>query len=382
MKILIITFTGGVNPGTFMQALGVKVGFQTIFPDATIDYLQFPDFKRNLGVHSRDYWSWNVIKRKSYAAYRLLKYNRLRKESFHYTKRIDLFDYDKKTIRDILSQYDLVSIGSDTILEKAQNDLNERIGINWLSSDLYKGKYIFFSASASPANFELTEPLRKKLLESAMGASYIGLRDHLTYNLFKNIGISEKRLSLQPDPTFLLDASKFHLGNYYEKKLKGKQICLYNFAADCPFRKKLSDELRCLGYIIATTAYNPDADISIDTIDPLQWAGVFRHCSLVITERFHDTVFSLRNAVPVIAVDWDKSRFAVNGDSKTLRILEDYDLTDYHFNITKMPELDELLMRVPKLISSWDREQVQKHSAEICNEAEKQLHQIVKLLMQ
>lgn len=31
MKILIITFTKGINPGTFMQALGVKTAFQKAF---------------------------------------------------------------------------------------------------------------------------------------------------------------------------------------------------------------------------------------------------------------------------------------------------------------------------------------------------------------
>ena len=45
MRILIITFTGGVNPGTFMQALGVKTAMTRIFPDAEVDYLNFPDFK-------------------------------------------------------------------------------------------------------------------------------------------------------------------------------------------------------------------------------------------------------------------------------------------------------------------------------------------------
>ena len=46
MKILIITFTGGVNPGTFMQALGVQTALKKMYPQAIIEYLRFPDFKR------------------------------------------------------------------------------------------------------------------------------------------------------------------------------------------------------------------------------------------------------------------------------------------------------------------------------------------------
>lgn len=53
MRILIITFTGGVNPGTFMQALGVKTAMTRIFPDAEVDYLNFTDFKRGKALERR-----------------------------------------------------------------------------------------------------------------------------------------------------------------------------------------------------------------------------------------------------------------------------------------------------------------------------------------
>ena len=45
MKILIITFTSGVNPGTIMQALGVQTAMKSLWPDAQVDFLDFPDFK-------------------------------------------------------------------------------------------------------------------------------------------------------------------------------------------------------------------------------------------------------------------------------------------------------------------------------------------------
>lgn len=39
MNILIITFTSGVNPGTFMQALGVQTAMKLIYPDADVSFL-------------------------------------------------------------------------------------------------------------------------------------------------------------------------------------------------------------------------------------------------------------------------------------------------------------------------------------------------------
>ena len=46
MKILIVTFTGGVNPGTIMQAIGVQTAFKQLYSNARIEFLDFPDFKR------------------------------------------------------------------------------------------------------------------------------------------------------------------------------------------------------------------------------------------------------------------------------------------------------------------------------------------------
>ena len=51
MKILIITYTREVNPGTFLQAYGVQYGLKQIFPKASIEYIN----------HERLYFSVTVI---------------------------------------------------------------------------------------------------------------------------------------------------------------------------------------------------------------------------------------------------------------------------------------------------------------------------------
>lgn len=47
-----------------------------------------------------------------------MKYRKLEKKVFAYTPTIDLFDYDVNEAKAILQNYDLVVVGSDTILEK------------------------------------------------------------------------------------------------------------------------------------------------------------------------------------------------------------------------------------------------------------------------
>ena len=58
MKILVITFSRGLNPGTFMQAYGVRTGLFKIFPDAEINYLSFLILNGIKGnVERKIYWT-------------------------------------------------------------------------------------------------------------------------------------------------------------------------------------------------------------------------------------------------------------------------------------------------------------------------------------
>lgn len=352
MKILIITFTTGVNPGTIMQALGVQTAMKSLWPNAQVDYLDFPDFKSSgMGVRGKRDGIINTIKQKGFAAYRLLKYIQLRKKHFHYSKQVDLFNYTKDKI-DFIRDYDLVVIGSDTILEQAYSE-DGKIGLNWMPLPVKK---IYFAASASPANFEPTVEL-KKVVESAL---FIGLRDELTIKYFcDKLGIAQSRIIKQPDPSYFLDINKFILPQSSMRKLKkDNKYVLYNFNSNFPLRKELADGLRAIGYKVVSTAYNPYADICFDKVDAFEWAGVFPYMDLIVTERFHDSVFGLRNEKPVIAIDWDPQRFTIGGDSKTLRILEDYKHKHLHFNLCNSTDLRPIISMAKNIKNNFDVESV------------------------
>lgn len=61
---------------------------------------------------------------------------------FAYTPTIDLFDYDVNEAKAILQNYDLVVVGSDTILEKVTGN-SQQLGLNWGSSELCKAPHLF-----------------------------------------------------------------------------------------------------------------------------------------------------------------------------------------------------------------------------------------------
>lgn len=353
MKILIITFTSGNNPGTFMQGLGVQTAMKRLYPTAQIDFLKFPDFKVNLGVRDKKAKLWQTFRQKAASAYRLLKYNKLRKEMMCFTPTIDLFNYTKED-EAIIRQYDLIVIGSDTILEEAYGK-EGRIGLNWMPFDVKK---IYFAASASPANFVPKDDLRKV----AAKADFIGLRDNLTIDFFINkLGIDEERIVKQPDPSYFLDINQFQLSSSQQSRLKkGRKYVLYNFMSNFPLRKELADALRGIGYTVVSTAYNPYADISLETIDAYEWAGVFRLMDVIVTERFHDSVFGLRNECPVVAIDWDPARFSKGGDSKTLRILEDYGHEHLHFNLCGKIDFSPVIDAVKNIERLYDLQKVKQ----------------------
>ena len=362
MKILIITFTSGVNPGTIMQALGVQTAMKSLWPDAQVDFLDFPDFKSGgISVRGKKDGIVNTIKQKSFAAYRFMKYIKLRKKHFHYSEKVDLFDYTEAQIA-FIKEYDIAVIGSDTILEQAYSQ-GGMIGLNWMPLPIKK---IYFAASASPANFDSTDELKKVANE----AMFIGLRDELTIKYFiDKLGIDKDRIIKQPDPSYFLDISNFKLSRRYAKRFTpGKKYALYNFNSNFPHRRVLADLIREKGYVVVSSAYNPYADICIDTIDAFEWAGVFPLIDIVVTERFHDSVFALRNEKPVIAIDWDPSRFAKGGDSKTLRILEDYGLQEYHFNLAESNDLEPIADAVHRIGDSFDKNTVRDVNTQIAHE--------------
>ncbi len=357
-----------------MQALGVKKGLHSIFPNAEIKYLAFPDFKQKFVGKSQRDSIVEFIKRKVFALYRLLKYRALRNKNFCYTKPIDLFDYNVSNANILLNEFDLIVVGSDTILEKALSDDRKRIGLNWCPFDIRKTKRAFFAASASPASYSNDTDVLNKLVECVKGFSFIGLRDNLTINLFREkLGIDSQKLIKQPDPTYLLDVEKFELGAHYKSKIAYRKLALYNFSPDFPFGKELARMLRLKGYYVVSTSYCPLADLSIDTIDAMEWAGVFKLVDVVVTERFHDSVFALRNCKPVIAIDWDERRYNEHGDSKTYRILEEYGLSKLHFNASDKNVISEVGKSIDNLPELFNQQHIQDVNKAIRHNAEEVL---------
>jgi len=371
MKILIITYSREVNPGTFLQAYGVQYVFRQLYPNAQIDLIKHKRMysiaaeKKNANATHES--KWTFVKAKARAIPRRLKYEVAYRTKFHLTEQeFDFFGYDDAEFKAFAEGYDLIIVGSDTILINLEK--NGHYGLMWLRG--INTQKILFAASAAPANFVLNDQQRKDLHESFSTFKLLGVRDRVTEHLLRDeIGMGDK-VYTQYDPTYLIPETEFALPFLTKVKLerihKHNKIALVNFAVTgCPFKKEMTEFLKEQGYYTISTLYNEWADCNLMSLSPFGWAAMFRYVDLTVTERFHDSVFTLRNGKPVLAIDWNSGRFSKDGFSKTQNLLSLYGLDCNHFIATSLEEAKTAMEYIKNINAEKQREIIKAHNLHI-----------------
>ena len=385
MRILIITYSREVNPGTFLQAYGVQYVFQQLYPNAQIDLIKHKRIYsitaegKNVSTKGS---KLSFVKAKARAIPRRLKYEWDYRTKFHLTEQeFDFFDYDEAEFKAFAEGYDLIVVGSDTILINLER--NGIYGLMWLRGiDTQK---ILFAASAAPAKFTLNEQQCKELYESFSTFKFLGVRDRITLGLLRDeIGLGD-RVYIQYDPTYLIPETEFSLPYLSRKKLEyvrqRQKIALVNFSVTgCPFKQEMTEFLKSHGYYTISTLYNEYADSNLMYLSPFNWAAMFRYVDLSVTERFHDTIFSLRNCKPVIAIDWDEKRFSNDGFSKTQNILSQYGLDNNHFIFKEHDELSVIEEHIKDLNFDKYGDIIKQHNLLIMEEYKKLLAKLEQAL--
>lgn len=387
MKILIITYSREVNPGTFLQAYGVQYAFRQLYPNAQIDLIKHKRMysiaaeKKNATATNKSKLSFFTAKVR--AIPRRLKYELAYRTKFHLTEQeFDFFEYDDAEFKVFAEEYDLIIVGSDTILINLEK--NGHYGLMWLRG--IETQKILFAASAAPANFVLNEQQKKDLYKSFSTFKLLGVRDRVTEHLLRDeIGMGDK-VYTQYDPTYLIPESEFSLPYFIKKKLQGvrkhQKIALVNFSVTgCPFKKEMTEFLQQLGYYTVSTLYNEWADCNLMSLSPFGWAAMFRYVDLTVTERFHDSVFTLRNGKPVVAIDWNSGRFSKDGFSKTQNLLSLYGLDCNHFIATNLEEAKNVMGYIKMIPIEVQKMIIEKHNLYITDSYKKLIYKLQKTII-
>ena len=104
-------------------------------------------------------------------------------------KFVDLFDYNQEKFKSFAETYDLIVVGSDTILINLKK--NDKYGLMWLLG--VKTCKLLFAASASPAKFSFTDDEKKMLNENFSSFKYLGVRDAVTEKLLsEKVGLGDR----------------------------------------------------------------------------------------------------------------------------------------------------------------------------------------------
>ena len=86
------------------------------------------------------------------------------------------------------------------------------------------------------------------------------------------------------------------------------------------------------GYFIGTPRPYKYSDFVLNDMGPLEQLGIYGYFELVVTHRFHDCVFSLKNGTPFfVYVKSRKTFMTADNDSKHVSLLKDFGLFPYGF---------------------------------------------------
>lgn len=366
MRILIITYWKETNPGTFLQALGVQYSLRKVFPKAEIRYLNYlnaikeSEFLQNVSGDAELSVDKLTLIQKVKHIIALFKRRYLfrkcqKKYMISDNEQFNLYQADNENKKFIKYEnlYDLIIIGSDTIIESCQID--GKWGVMWPSLQV-KAKKVYFAASADSANNLYSKTnLYNELKDRVNGFLQIGLRDYVTIDFFKNqLHCSENRLIKQPDPTFYLPLTLFSISKRKIKKIpiETHKVVFYHFDRFFKYRELLANLLHEKGCYLITSEYDPNCDCSLCSLTPFEWAALFKYCDYVLTERFHDTVFAMRYQKPVVTVDWKLRVMNERMESKRLSVLKDFDCTENHCIIRSeddLPHVVEKLLSINKI---------------------------------
>jgi len=326
-KIGILTYFGTLNPGTFLQAYCVQQMLKSRFPDDHVELVGYRIWKEYL----RDFYRPNkayISLRQWLKDYKKCKKYRNARRKYFTISSSSLVTQNSQKGWDFIAQqdYDLIVVGSDTVLEILPKQVkSNHVPVYWLPPSI-KCKKVMCAASARSTYInQLSLKTRQILKEAVNDFELLGVRDDVTFSLIKSLGLErEHNLCMVPDPTFTFEIDASLADRYLATSglNLNKPIVALHLTPKCKFGDKLTSNYRRRGYQVVSLGPARYADYCLTDVSQFEWAGLFSHFELVITHRFHDTVFSLKNFTPVISILPSKSFATPGGQSKHYSLLK------------------------------------------------------------
>lgn len=368
MKIGILTYYGDLNFGTNLQAYATLQAVKRTFPNDIVEIIPFHSFRNDIKpyLHSATpvslYRDWTRIR----------KYSRFVKDTLGIKK--DCIIRDPQKGREYIQSfgYDRIYVGADTVLELDRHMRNGGDGLTayWLGPEISAKQYILAGTSKFTTYEQLTVPQKEELHQCVPGYSAIYVRDKSTARLMASVVDAEK-VKLICDPTFTLDIDYSAVEKYLQKRKLdlANTVCIHAWKQDDIFIVPFVDMLKKAGYKVASLRPAKWADIELNDLGPMEQAGIFKYFKCLITHRFHDSVFCVKNYTPVISYVPIPHFSDANGDSKYSSMYDLFGLTDIClFNDKRTIKPKDLFDRMNMVLSIWDPHFIEEKLLELHNQ--------------
>lgn len=365
MKIGIVTYHHVINDGAVLQAYAQQQALQLLFPEARVEIIDF----RYKCIEKRERFDVlkDILKLRKSAYSKFRKYRTTRKfiNSQLVLSSPRLVSDDLNEITEYINKnYTAVVVGSDEVWKIDYKRFSRPFpNIYWLPKPISVIR-IAAAATANKLNIEgLKEPHKKAMREFLNDFRLIGVRDQFTLDLVKAYA-SNPDVFWMPDPTFSLRFETAIFDKVRQKLIDAgvdlsRPIIGLSLSSNISSLKALSgelfrkfDELNC--QVVSIGQYNEYCHVNLTaSLDPLEWAHVYRFFQFCITDRFHSTIFSIRNHIGFAAVD-ASGKYKSNVKGKIYDLLSRIDMLDNHVNL-KDVAMEDVFSKMMKLFEDSRR---------------------------
>jgi hypothetical protein len=331
-KIGILTYIKEYsNLGTNMQGYCTFKAVQSQYPHDQVEIIDYSGWK----PEKRPYL-YNISLRSLINDFvRIRKYEKFFNDDYIFSNR-SLITGDRKEAIDFIKsqEYDAIYVGSDTLLELKRAKEDE-LTAYWLDETVKCKKFLLAASSHNVVYENLSDKQKQQIRNTIDDYSLLGVRDEATYRLLSHFTQpGDRRLEIIPDPTFTYDIDYHHIEKYFDRKklvFRKPVVCLH-LVRSIKWAAALANYFRKEGYLVASLRPAYYADIIFTDLSAFEQMGLYRYFSLVITHRFHDSIFSIKNSTPVIVFPEYYSDITAYGENKNRTLFKSFNIQDNYIS--------------------------------------------------
>ena len=175
------------------------------------------------------------------------------------------------------------------------------------------------------------------MARSLSGFDYIGVRDSMTARLCHALGTASVPIQRVPDPAFSLEpdpAWAAESATAFPRRNKRTKRAIVRFSNRAGI-EQITATLARMGFEVISVVTPLPSARHVHSLSPAAWAAMSTTADLLVTMSFHESIFAIKHARPVVAIDTQPNRFdPKTHESKTRCLMEDFGLAaTNHLNL-------------------------------------------------